>query len=280
MKLATPNLPCGRVLVLLVFLIPAWVGSAAPAPVKKSKGEKSELKMVVSPDRVAMAMTVLDLEEKPPVPTEALFFDTKGGALQAANLILRVRHKAGTPGTSTVKLRTLGGEGELSEAEKSTPPEFEWTNPDEAMVSRAKDHQIPPDRYNAVIRHGASPALLFSKKQRAAVAARLPELRWEDLIAHGPVHGEVWDRQSELKGFPIPVTVERWHLQRDGQSAEIFEVSAAERTRNQTEAKELAAAFFQAAENAGFGRSMSKTKTQMVLDFFRPAPAPAAGTTK
>jgi hypothetical protein len=258
---------------ILGCLVLAGFGFNASAPAKKTAGDRSEVKLVIPAERAAAAATTLGLAEKTPAPLEVLFFDTKDAALQARHLILRVRHKAGTPGESTVKLRMTSGEDELSGDEAPIPEETEWTNADVPLLSRSLNYKIPPDQYNAVLRSGASAETLFSGKQRRLVEARLPDFPWSSLVAHGPVQGEVWDRQCQLKGFPIPISVERWHLQKDGTNAEILEISAKVKSGGQADAKEMAAAFFQAAEAAGFGPPNSLTKTQVVLDFFRTTPA-------
>ncbi len=231
----------------------------ASAPAKKPGRERSELKLVVPVDRMAAAISTLRLAEKTPAPLEVLFFDTRDALLQTKDLILRVRHKAGTPGDSTVKLRTTGGDGALSADEREITPELDWTNPEAPAVSRSLNHELSPDQYNSVLRAGASAATLFSDEQRRLVESRAPGFAWADLIAHGPVRAEVWDRQSKLLGFPKPVTVERWYLEKGAQKSEILEISVKVSTSSETEAKELAVAFFQAAADAGLrpsGRSV------------------------
>lgn len=251
----------------------AHPASAAEAAVAtESVRERSELKLVVPADRVPAAIATLRLAEKTPAPLDVVFFDTKDAALQAKNLILRIRHKAGTPGDSTVKIRTTAGEGTLSDVEQAIPPEFDWISADAPSVSRSLNHKLPPDQYNAVLSGGASPATLFSGKQRRLVEARIPAFPWTELYAHGPVQAEVWDRQCKLKGFPKPVTVEHWNLKKGEQTAEILEVSVKVTASSEAEAKALATVFFQAAEAAGFGRPSGQSKTQIVLNFFRPTP--------
>ncbi len=274
MKILKLTFRDGRPAIALACLLLAGLLAPATVPAKKSNGERSELKLVIPPDRAAAAAAVLGLAEKTPAPLEVLFFDTKDAALHDKDLILRVRHKAGSPGQSTVKLRVSPGGGPLGDIEESITPEMEWTNTRAPLMSRSIDHKIPPDQYNAVLRDGASAKTLFNDKQRRLVEARLPEFQWESLIAHGPLHGEIWDQQCQLKGFPKPVTVESWHLQKGDQSSEILELSAKVTAGSETEANEMAVAFFQAAEAAGFGKPNGLTKTQMVLDFFRPAQAP------
>jgi CYTH domain len=256
-----------------VCFVLAGLGFIASAPAKKSAGDRSEVKLVIQAERAAAAAATLGLAEKTPAPLEVLFFDTKDAALQARHLILRVRHKAGTPGESTVKLRMTSGEDALSQDEESIPAEAEWTNADVPLMSRALNYKIPPDQYNAVLHSGASAETLFSGKQRRLVESRLPNFSWPSLVAHGPVQGEVWDRQCQLKGFPIAISVERWHMQKDGKNAEILEISAKVKSGSEADAKEMASSFFQAAEAAGFGPPNSLTKTQVVLDFFRTSPA-------
>jgi hypothetical protein len=255
--------------IALICLLLAWLGVAVSAPGKKSAGNGSEFKLIVPPDRAAAAAASLGLAKKTPAPLDVLFFDTSDAALQAKNLILRVRHKGGTPGASTVKLRMISGQDALSDVEQSIPPENEWTNPDVPLVSRSLTYTIPPDQYASVLREGASPETLFNGKQRRLVEARLPAFQWGSLVAHGPVRGEIWDRQCKLKGFPLPVSVERWRLQEGDKSSEILEVSAKVTGGSEPEAKEMAAVFFRAAEDAGFGPPNSLTKTQLLLDYFQ-----------
>ena len=257
--------------VFVVVLAAAGLGICPAAAEAKNTGrERSELKIIVPADRVEAAVAALRLAEKPPASLEVVFFDTADGTLQAKNLILRIRRKAGTPGDSTVKIRTVGRHESASAAESAITPEWDWTNPLAPAVSRSLNHDLAPDAYNDVFLGGASPATLFSERQQQLVEASLPAMRWQNLLAHGPVRAEVWDRQCKLIGFPKPVTVERWHLHKADQNAEILEVSVKVKTASEAEAKELAAAFFRAAAAAGFGDPNGQSKTQIVLDFFRP----------
>ena len=215
---------------------------------------------------------MLKLAEKNPVAVAVAFFDTRDSTLAAKNVILRVRREAGTPGQSTVKIRADSAAEPSDDLELSMPAEFDWMSPDAPEFSRSLNHTLPPNQLDAVVSRTAQINTLFNSRQQHLLTSTCPEFSWEKLLVFGPVQAEVWDKQSKLKGFPKPISVERWHLERDGRKSEILEVSVKVSTSSEAEAKQLAAAFYQAAEDAGFGPAQGLSKTQIVMDFFRPAP--------
>ena len=102
----------------------------------------------------------------------------------------------------------------------------------------------------------------------------MKDFNWAGLRLYGPVEAEVWKQQWKLDGFPEDVTVELWHLQKDGEQQDILEVSANAKAETDEQAKELAQRFFAAARAAGMGEPTGLTKTQMVLDFYQPGATP------
>jgi len=205
-----------------------------------------------------------------------IFFDTGDRSLAANHLILRARQQGkGGRGDSTVKLRVHDGATELSDAELAIQPEQDWTNENVATLSRSKDREsLAKGLVSQVIAGQLAMADLFDEEQHELVAGRMKDFNWADLRLYGPVEADVWKQQWKLDGFPEDMTVELWHLQKEGKQQDILEVSANAKAETEEQAKELARRFFAAAKAAGMGEPTGQTKTQMVLDFYQPGAAP------
>jgi hypothetical protein len=232
---------------------------------------KTEIKLYVTAENAAQAIKALDLDEHRAVKELVCFFDTRDGALEANHLILRARQSVGQPGESTVKLRAPARAVDLSEAERAIPAEQDWTNETEPTLSRSVDREGLARGLVAKVASGrAAVEELFDDAQRKLVEARMKEFTWGSLRAYGPVEARVWHQQWKLRGFPEAVTVELWHLRRDGRSQDILEVSAKARAETAAQAQVLARQFFSAAKAAGLGEPAHQTKTRRTLDFFKP----------
>jgi hypothetical protein len=254
--------------------------SDAPPPalpiVSSSSPERMEIKLLVPADKVTQATKILELDSRPSVKQIICFFDTTDGALEARGLILRARQKTGSPGDSTVKLRTTGDTGELSKLEQSIKPEADWTRETDPSTSRSVDNPALPDGLvRKVAQGGAGAKKLFNKEQRRLVEARIKDFNWGGLRCYGPIQAEVWEQSFKLKIFPDAVTVERWHMTKETRTLDILEVSAKARVQTAAEGKELVKQFFKATEEAGLGSPGGRSKTQIVLDFFKPGRHPA-----
>lgn len=244
------------------------VEPASPPPVF---ARKNEIKLFVTPENAEQALAVLKLDEKRAVRQIVCFFDAADGALEAQSLILRARQKDGEPGQSTVKLRASDSGTELSDVERAIQPEQDWTHENGPTLSRSVD--------SAPLENGLVPkvaagegtvARLFNEEQQRLVMARMENLNWESLRRYGPVEAKVWREQRKLDGFKEKVTVELWHLEKDGRKLDVLEVSANAKADTEEQAKALAKRFFEAAKAAGLGEPTGQTKTKKVLDFFRP----------
>lgn len=241
------------------------------APPVKSPLTKNEIKLLVTAENPEQALKSLKLDEARAVAQTVCFFDTGDAALEAVNLILRAREKAGEAGESTVKLRTIPSETELSEAEQAIPLEQDWTHVDGPTFSRSVDHAALAAGLVSKVAAGEAPVrALFSEEQRALVTARVKDFKWEDLKCYGPLEARVWRRQCKLPGFSGDVTVELWHLKKEGQVRDILEVSSKGKAETPEQAHALASQFFAAAKAAGLGEPTGQTKTKQVLDFFKP----------
>ena len=236
---------------------------------------KTEIKLLVNTENAAQAIQALKLDERQAVKEIVCYFDTGDGALEAHQLILRARQKAGQPGESTVKLLATAGATDLSDEERAIQPEQDWTNENVATLSRSKDREsLAKGLVSQVIAGQLAMADLFDEEQHELVAGRMKDFNWADLRLYGPVEAEVWKQQWKLDGFPEDVTVELWHLQKEGKQQDILEVSANAKAETEEQAKELARRFFAAARAAGMGEPTGVTKTQMVLDFYQPGATP------
>ena len=263
-------------LALFAVVFVQWVyGADVPPPPSHATAPlpaaKIEIKLLVPADKVVVATKMLKLDEKPGVKEQVFFFDTSDYSLNAKHLILRARQKAGHPADSIVKLRTVAGAGELSDAEKGIKPEEDWTNETSPAISRSIRNVPLPDGLLGEVDQGRwSVDKLFNGAQRQMVEARIKNFHWETLRRFGPIEAELWEHKFKLKGFPEPVTVERWHIERDGRTLHILELSAKARTDANSDTKKLVGEFFNAAEGAGLGRPGGQSKTMLVLDFFKP----------
>ena len=235
-----------------------------------------EIKLLVRADKMTEATKILELAARPAIKQIVCFFDTTNGTLAARGLILRARQRAGSPGDSTVKMRTTGDTGELSKLEQSIKPETDWTRETDPSTSRSMDNSALPDGLvRQVAQGGAVAKKLFKKEQRRLVEARIKDFDWGGLKCYGPIQAEVWEQSFKLKIFPDAVTVERWHMTKETRTLDILEVSAKARVQTAAEGKELVKQFYKATEEAGLGRPGGRSKTQIVLDFFKPGWHPA-----
>jgi hypothetical protein len=242
-------------------------GSDAPSP----PSGKIEIKLLVPADKVAGAARMLKLDAKPGVKEQVFFFDTTNYVLDAHNLILRARQKAGHPADSTVKYRTKSTADKLSDAEKHISPEEDWSSETAPAISRSLDWDRLPDGLLGEVDRGRwTVDRLFDGAQRQMVEARMTNFKWQALRRFGPIQAELWDDQFKLEDFPEAVTVERWHIERGSQTLEILELSAKARPKTNADAKRLADEFFRSAEKAGLGRPGGQSKTTLIFDFFKP----------
>ncbi len=236
---------------------------------------KSEIKLFVTAANTEQAIKALKLDQHKAKKRTVVFFDTSDRSLAAQHLILRARQQGKGHGDSTVKLRAPEGQTELSDAELAIQPEQDWTNENAPTLSRSKDRESTAKGLVSKVITGQLPATeLFSAEQQELVLGRMKDFDWVDLRLYGPVEAEVWKQQWKLDGFPEDVTVELWHLQKEGKTKDILEVSANARAETDEQARELARRFFAAAKAAGMGEPTGQTKTQMVLDFYQPGATP------
>ena len=96
---------------------------------------KTEIKLLVNTENAAQAIHALKLDERQAVKEIVCYFDTGDGALEAHQLILRARQKAGQPGESTVKLLATAGATDLSDEERAIQPEQDWTDEYQSKAS-------------------------------------------------------------------------------------------------------------------------------------------------
>ncbi len=243
-----------------------------PHAEKATFTSKNEIKLVVAAENLAHARGVLMLEGRPAVRQLVCFFDTGNLALEANHLILRARQDDGETGESTVKIRALPDGTALSKQELAIPPEQDWTRAQSPTLSRSLDSgALKIGLVSEVVENGADVIGLFDAQQQALVTARMGNFDWSSLMRYGPVSAKVWKRELKLKGFNGRVTVEIWHLQKDGRSLDVMEVSAKIKAATEDEARGIANNFFAAAKAAGLGVPTGETKTAKVLEFYKPA---------
>ena len=214
---------------------------------------KNEIKLFVTAANAAQAMKALKLDEHRFTQQTVCFFDTGNRALEASHLILRARQKGDGPGQSTVKVRAADAAMGLSDIERSLQPEQDWTNENEPTLSRSLDDApLASGLVPAVAAGNGEVATLFNETQRKLVTERMKNFRWDSLRRYGPAESRVWRQQWKLHGFPENVTVEFWHLAKDGRTQDMLEVSASAKAETEAQAQELARKFFAAARAAGW----------------------------
>jgi hypothetical protein len=232
---------------------------------------KNEIKLLVTAANAPQAMKVLKLDEGRAVKQTVCFFDTGDRALEAHNLILRARQAADGLGESTVKQRAIEGTTELSDAERAIQPERDWTDESKPTLSRSLDRDSWAKGLVSKVAAGqVAVTELFDETQRKLVTARMKDFHWESLRRYGPVKAQIWRKQRKLRGFPGKATIELWHLEKDGRTQDVLEVSAKTETDTEAQAQLLARQFFAAARVAGLGEPAGQTKTKLVLNFFEP----------
>jgi hypothetical protein len=232
---------------------------------------KNEIKLFVTPANTEQALAALKLNEAKAVEQMVCFFDTADGAFESQNLILRVRQKGNALGESTVKLRAIEGTTALSDIERSIQPEQDWTHESGSTLSRTVDWDTIETGLAAKVAAGKGEVRqLFNETQQNLLQARMKDFRWESLKRYGPVQARVWREDRKLAGFKEKVTIERWHLEKDGRILELLEVSAKTKADTEEQAQALAKQFFEAAKSAGLGEPSGQTKTKQVLEFFKP----------
>jgi hypothetical protein len=257
----------GTLLAMCLVFLGGAISRAEPAVFAR----KNEIKLYVTPENAEQALAVLKLDENRAYRQMVCFFDTANGALEAQSLILRARQKDGEPGQSTVKLRAIGAVEELSEAERAIQPEQDWIGEDGPMLSRSVDYEPIANGLVAKVAAGDGKVVeLFNEQQQKLVMARMKDFNWESLRRFGPVEAKVWKQQRKLEGFKEKVTIEIWHLEKDGRTLNVLEISATAKAATEEQAQALAKQFFGAAKAAGLGEPTGQTKTRKVLEFFKP----------
>ncbi len=241
--------------------------------------QKAEIKMLIDQDKLEMAKTKLDIKagEKPEV--RVCFFDTAGAELDAKKLILRVRleekaNKAGEKDVdAVVKLR---GTDKAPVGFKEMKPEADWVGPDVAKDVKPsfsiKTEGLNEKRMRKVLAGEANVKTLLSEEQKKFAASSLKlaaeAFPWEKLRRYGVI--EVWKSKRDV-GTLEDVTVELWRLAMDGKEPlELLEISIKTKDGDPQPVAEAAAEFYAAAEKAGFGKATGKSKTQKVIEYFRP----------
>lgn len=243
-----------------------------PAPAQAdAASRKAEFKLLVPATDTPRALQALKLDPQRAVTAIVCYFDTPDGALDAKHLILRARQQGEANGESTVKLRAAEGETTLSDGERAIPAEKDWVDQTGATFSRSLDNVSLAKDLVSKVAAGQAPVVgLFNAAQRQLIAARVPDLKWDQLRCFGPVKAEIWRQQAQLAGFPGAATIELWHLQKDGRKLDLLEISAKAKPKSAEQAQALAKQFYAAAKTAGLGDPAGQTKTRMVLDFFQP----------
>lgn len=231
---------------------------------------EAELKFVVQDESYSTALRKLDKMDTKGKTKELTicFFETSEPSL--GDVILRARKIKNDPDDSTVKVRSVGSALNMGSVEKKLEEEQDWTSTAAPNLSRSCDwEKVPKDLFDDVMNGREKTKDLFKgSNQSDLIKERLPKLDWSALRRYGPFEAEKIKYKFD-DDFP-EITVEAWHLEKNGQRKEVLELSAKVKAETQSEVKQKASDFFKAVEHAGFGKSQSKSKTAIVLDFLKP----------
>jgi len=235
--------------------------------------DSAEIKMLIAEEMRPAAMKTLKMESGKPPEVSISFFDTKDTALDAANLIVRVRqeHKAGKSGKfeldSVVKLRGA----QPPKGFDTLEPEADWVGPEAVKASFSIKEE---DGLNATlvadVLAGKEPVqkVLTETQQSFAAACFGKPVPWPELRRYGVI--EVWKSKRDIGEFK-DVTVELWKLTPTaGKPLELLEVSIKVKNASADEIKTNAAAFYAAASKAGLGIAAGASKTSQVINALKP----------
>ncbi|MDZ4288852.1 MAG: hypothetical protein U0984_12880 [Prosthecobacter sp.] len=241
--------------------------------------EQAEIKMLIAPDKLGEAKTTLDIKASEAPEVRVCFFDTAEAALNEKKLILRVRleEKANQAGKkdvdAVVKLR---GTKTAPDGWEELKPEEDWVGPDAAKDVKPsfsiKEEGLDEARMRKVMDGALAVKEVLSDQQREFCAACLGWKRkafpWPDLKRYGVI--EVWKSKRDWGAFK-KVTVELWRLAKDGKEPmELLEISVKTKEGDAKPAAEVAREFYAAAAQAGLGKATGESKTQKVIDYFKP----------
>lgn len=254
--------------ILAVLLLPTLIFA-----------QEAEIKMLISPKKLEVAKKTLKIKAAEKPELRVCFFDTAGAELDAKKLILRVRleekaNKAGEKDVdAVVKLR---GTDKAPEGFKEMKPEADWVGPDVAKDVKPsfsiKEKELNEKMMRKVLAGEANVKTLLSDEQKkfAASSLKMKEeaFPWGKLRRYGVI--EVWKSKRDV-GTLEDVTVELWRLVMEGKEPlELLEISIKTKEGDPRPVADLAAEFYAAAEKAGFGKATGESKTQKVIEYYRP----------
>jgi hypothetical protein len=221
--------------------------------------DRVELKLLVTDT----ACTALGADLDGARTRHVSFLDTPDLALADAGVVVRVRHIAGRPDDSVVKLRPVVPRDLPARVRRSKSFVLDVDGmPGGYVCSGALKAQLGSDdvaRATAGLRPLKS---LFSKPQRALLSAHAPAgVDLGDLALLGPI--EVRRRKLPADRVGVPLTVERWTFPDGSQIHELSTRCTADR------ALEVAAARAAGLRARGVRPTDTQlTKTRAALDFF------------
>lgn len=250
---------CGLALVSWLLLAPALLA------------EKAEIKMLIDQSVLPHAKSKLKAAPAGDPEVRVCFFDTPEARLNDKNLILRAR--LGKDVDAVVKLR--GTNEPPGNGFPTLEKESDWVAPGDVKTSYSiKTDNLDEAKMRDVIDGKLELHEILSDEQKrfAATAAGMKAIKfpWGDLRRYGVI--EAWKSKIDLSKFK-DVTVEFWRLTKGGTQLELLEISiktGKKDSKDKRPVKEIADEFYQAAKDAGLGTATGESKTQKVMEFFKP----------
>jgi hypothetical protein len=230
-----------------------------------------ELKLTVPESGQRSTLHALGMDPLAAQIRQVFFFDTPGLALNGAGVVVRARRMQGKGEDSVVKLRPVVP-AELPRAlRRSRDFNVEVdAMPGGFVCSASLRHAVADGRVNDTVSGMRSLRRLFSKEQRAFLAAHAPDgVELDDLAVLGPIF--VLKLKFSPQGYGRKLVAEMWLYPDDSRILELSTKCAP------------GDAFTVAAETRAFlhGRGVDlygeqATKTRLALEFFSARIAEAA----
>lgn len=252
--------------LFLALLLPVLVFAADPA----------EIKLLIAPGKLAEAKKILEVKTDKPVEVRVYFFDTAQTLLDANKVIVRARLEAKADGKKdvTVKLR---GAKTPPEGFKGLEEEADWVGPNVARDVRpsfeVKQENLNETPLKEVLAGKLNVGDILSDEQKkfaqACLGAGQPALAWGDMRRYGEI--QVWKSKHTVGKLKKKVTVELWRLERaEKDDLELLEISMKTEKDDPRSVDEIAAEFYQEALSAGLGEATGASKTQKVIEYYKP----------
>ncbi len=252
--------------LFLALLLPVLVSAADPA----------EIKLLIACDKLADAKKILEVKTDTPADVRVCFFDTSKTLLDASKVIVRARLEAKADGKKDVTVKLRGAKTPPAGFE-SLKSEADWVGPnllkDVKPSFEVKQEDLNETPLKEVLDGKLNVGEILSDEQKkfaqACLDAGQPALAWGDMRRYGEI--QVWKSKHTVGKLKKKVTVELWRLERPEKGdLELLEISVKTEKDDPRSVSEIAAEFYQEALDAGLGEATGASKTQKVIEYYKP----------